>query len=57
MLSATCWTVNPVGEVATNCSAARPLANVCEPGAPFGASLALAALADGAMALPSSDFP
>jgi hypothetical protein len=31
----------PVEELATNCSAAKPLARVCEPGAPFGAASAL----------------
>ena len=42
---------------ATNCSAAKPLASVCEPGAPFGAAVPLASLTDAAMALPSLDFP
>ena len=32
----------PIGDVATSCSAAKPLANVCEPGAPVGAALGLA---------------
>jgi hypothetical protein len=55
--SATCWTVNPVRDAAINCSAAKPLASVCDPGAPFGAAVPLASPEDAAMALPSLDFP
>jgi hypothetical protein len=56
MSSATCWTVSPVGDVATNCSADKPLANVCEPGAPFGAGVPLASVTDAAMVAPSLDI-
>src|SRR3954469_24550248 len=56
MSSATCCTDNPVRDAATSCSAAKPLASVCDPGAPFGAALLLASLADAAMAGPFLDI-